>query len=141
MKKNLNEDLNRIKGLLDGNQTTNKIVNNKEVNDIVSLYEKFNIKLDDKTISLLSNGTVNEQKLGEKISNAFADLKTKFRNAFQNKWAKKQGLPTPKQLMENDQKKSPSVVNHPAYRDTITLMYKKQIRNANAILYWYYGEG
>ena len=32
--------------LLNGNQTTNKIVNNKEVNDIVSLYEKFNIKLD-----------------------------------------------------------------------------------------------
>lgn len=141
MKKNLNEDLNRIKGLLDGNQTTNKIVNNKEVNDIVSLYEKFNIKLDDKTISILSNGSVNEQKLGDKMYNAFADLKTKFRNAFQNGWAKKQGLPTPKQLMENDQKKSPAVVNHSAYRDTITLMYRKKIRNENAILYWYYGEG
>jgi hypothetical protein len=140
-KKNLNEDLNRIKELLNGNQTTNKIVNNREVNDIVSLYEKFNIKLDDKTISILSNGTINEQKLGEKISDAFANLKTKFRNAFQNKWAKKQGLPTPKQLMENDQKKSPVVVNHSAYRDTITLMYRKKIRNENAILYWYYGEG
>ena len=140
-KKNLNEDLNRIKGLLNGNQTTNKIVNNKEVNDIVSLYEKFNIKLDDKTISILSNGTINEQKLGDKIYNAFENLKTKFRNAFQNGWAKKQGLPTPKQLMENDQKKSPAVVNHSAYRDTITLMYRKKIRNENAILYWYYGEG
>ena len=140
-KKNLNEDLNRIKGLLNGNQTTNKIVNNKEVNDIVSLYEKFNIKLDDKTISILSNGTINEQKLGERISDAFQNLKTKFRNAFQNGWAKKQGLPTPKQLMENDQKKSPAVVNHSAYRDTITLMYRKKIRNENAILYWYYGEG
>jgi hypothetical protein len=140
-KKNLNEDLNRIKELLNGNQTTNKIVNNQEINDIVSLYEKFNIKLDDKTISILSNGTINEQKLGEKISDAFANLKTKFRNAFQNKWAKKQGLPTPKQLMENDQKKSPAVVNHSAYRDTITLMYRKKIRNGNAILYWYYGEG
>ena len=140
-KKNLNEDLNRIKGLLNGNQTTNKIVNNKEVNDIVSLYEKFNIKLDDKTISILSNGTINEQKLGERISDAFQNLKTKFRNAFQNKWAKQQGLPTPKQLMENDQKKSPAVVNHSAYRDTITLMYRKKIRNENAILYWYYGEG
>ena len=140
-KKNLNEDLNRIKGLLNGNQTTNKIVNNKEVNDIVSLYEKFNIKLDNKTISILSNGTINEQKLGDKIYNAFENLKTKFRNAFQNGWAKKQGLPTPKQLMENDQKKSPAVVNHSAYRDTITLMYRKKIRNENAILYWYYGEG
>ena len=140
-KKNLNEDLNRIKGLLNGNQTTNKIVNNKEVNDIVSLYEKFNIKLDYKTISILSNGTINEQKLGDKIYNAFENLKTKFRNAFQNGWAKKQGLPTPKQLMENDQKKSPAVVNHSAYRDTITLMYRKKIRNENAILYWYYGEG
>jgi hypothetical protein len=140
-KKNLNEDLNRIKGLLNGNQTTNKIVNNKEVNDIVSLYEKFNIKLDNKTISILSNGTINEQKLGERISDAFQNLKTKFRNAFQNKWAKQQGLPTPKQLMENDQKKSPAVVNHSAYRDTITLMYRKKIRNENAILYWYYGEG
>lgn len=141
MKKNLNEDLNRIKGLLNGNLTTNKIVNNKEVNDIVSLYEKFNIKLDDKTISILSNGTINEQKLGDKIYNAFENLKNKFRNAFQNKWAKKQGLPTPKQLMENDQKKSPAVVNHSSYRDTITLMYRKKIRNENAILYWYYGEG
>lgn len=140
-KKNLNEDLNRIKGLLNGNQTTNKIVNNTEVNDIVSLYEKFNIKLDNKTISILSNGTINEQKLGDKIYNAFQNLKTKFRNAFQNGWAKKQGLPTPKQLMENDQKKSPAVVNHSAYRDTITLMYRKKIRNENAILYWYYGEG
>ena len=140
-KKNLNEDLNRIKELLNGNQTTNKIVNNKEVNDIVSLYEKFNIKLDNKTISILSNGSVNEQKLGDKMYKAFADLKTKFRNAFQNGWAKKQGLPTPKQLMENDQKKSPAVVNHSAYRDTITLMYRKKIRNENAILYWYYGEG
>lgn len=140
-KKNLNEDLNRIKGLLNGNQTTNKIVNNQEINDIVSLYEKFNIKLDDKTISILSNGTINEQKLGDRMYNAFQDLKTKFRNAFQNKWAKKQGLPTPKQLIENDQKKSPAVVNHSAYRDTITLMYRKKIRNENAILYWYYGEG
>jgi hypothetical protein len=140
-KKNLNEDLNRIKGLLNGNQTTNKIVNNQEINDIVSLYEKFNIKLDDKTISILSNGTINEQKLGDRMYNAFQDLKTKFRNAFQNRWAKKQGLPTPKQLIENDQKKSPAVVNHSAYRDTITLMYRKKIRNENAILYWYYGEG
>ena len=83
-KKNLNEDLNRIKGLLNGNQTTNKIVNNQEINNIVSLYEKFNIKLDDKTISILSNGTINEQGIGEKISNVFKNIGIKFRKSLRS---------------------------------------------------------
>jgi len=139
MKKNmLNEELRRIKSLM-GEIKPNS---NVEINeDILSLYKKFDITLNERTIEVLSNGMINEQGMGEKISNAFKNIGLKFRNAFQNRWAKKQGLPTPKQLMENDQKKSPSVVNHPAYKDTITLMYRKKIRNENAILYWYYGEG
>ena len=109
--------------------------------DFLNLYEKFNISLNDKTIKVFSNGMLNEDGIGDKLKNIVNTISTKFRNAFQNNWAKSQGLPTPKQLMENDQKKSPSVVNHPAYKDTITLMYRKKIRNENAILCWYYGEG
>ena len=139
MKKNiLNEELGRIKSLMGNNETNSKLKINE---DILSLYKKFDITLNETTIEVLSNGMLNEQGIGEKISNAFKNIGLKFRNAFQNRWAKNQGLPTPKQLMENDQKKSPSVVNHPAYKDTITLMYRKKIRNENAILYWYYGEG
>lgn len=139
MKKNLlNNELGRIKSLMG----TDKVNPKLEINeDILSLYKKFDIILNEKTIEVLSNGMLNEQGIGEKISNASKNIGVKFRNAFQNRWAKKQGLPTPKQLMENDQKKSPAVVNHPAYKDTITLMYRKKIRNENAILYWYYGEG
>jgi len=139
MKKNiLNEELGRIKSLM-GESKTNS---NVEINeDILSLYRKFDITLNERTIEVLSNGMINEQGIGEKISTAFKNIGIKFRNAMQNRWAKKQGLPTPKQLMENDQKKSPAVVNHSAYKDTITLMYRKKIRNENAILYWYYGEG
>jgi hypothetical protein len=139
MKKNiLNEELGRIKSLM-GESKPNS---NVEINeDILSLYRKFDITLNERTIEVLSNGMINEQGIGEKISTAFKNIGIKFRNAMQNRWAKKQGLPTPKQLMENDQKKSPAVVNHPAYKDTITLMYRKKIRNENAILYWYYGEG
>jgi hypothetical protein len=139
MKKNiLNEELGRIKSLM-GESKPNS---NVEINeDIISLYRKFDITLNERTIEVLSNGMINEQGIGEKISTAFKNIGLKFRNAFQNRWAKKQGLPTPKQLMENDQKKSPAVVNHSAYKDTITLMYRKKIRNENAILYWYYGEG
>lgn len=139
MKKNiLNEELGRIKSLMGNNETNSKLKINE---DILSLYKKFDITLNETTIEVLSNGSLNEQGIGEKISNAFKNIGLKFRNAFQNRWAKNQGLPTPKQLMENDQKKSPAVVNHPAYKDTITLMYRKKIRNENAILYWYYGEG
>jgi len=139
MKKNiLNEELGRIKSLM-GESKTNS---NVEINeDILSLYRKFDITLNERTIEVLSNGMINEQGIGEKISTAFKNIGLKFRNMMQNSWAKKQGLPTPKQLMENDQKKSPAVVNHSAYKDTITLMYRKKIRNENAILYWYYGEG
>jgi hypothetical protein len=139
MKKNiLNEELGRIKSLM-GESKSNS---NVEINeDILSLYRKFDITLNERTIEVLSNGMINEQGIGEKISTAFKNIGLKFRNMMQNSWAKKQGLPTPKQLMENDQKKSPAVVNHSAYKDTITLMYRKKIRNENAILYWYYGEG
>jgi hypothetical protein len=139
MKKNiLNEELGRIKSLMSESKPNSNI----EINDnILSLYKKFNITLNERTIEVLSNGMINEQGVGEKISTAFKNIGIKFRNALQNGWAKRQGLPTPKQLMENDQKKSPAVVNHPAYKDTITLMYRKKIRNENAILYWYYGEG
>jgi hypothetical protein len=139
MKKNiLNEELGRIKSLM-GESKTNS---NVEINeDILSLYRKFDITLNERTIEVLSNGMINEQGIGEKISTAFKNIGLKFRNMMQNSWAKRQGLPTPKQLMENDQKKSPAVVNHSAYKDTITLMYRKKIRNENAILYWYYGEG
>ena len=139
MKKNiLNEELGRIKSLMGESKPNSKIEINE---DILSLYKKFDITLNETTIEVLSNGMLNEQGIGEKISTAFKNIGLKFRNAFQNRWAKKQGLPTPKQLMENDQKKSPAVVNHSAYKDTITLMYRKKIRNENAILYWYYGEG
>lgn len=139
MKKNvLNEELGRINSLMGNNNGSSKLEINE---DILSLYKKFDITLNETTIQVLSNGVINEQGLGEKISTAFKNIGLKFRNAFQNRWAKKQGLPTPKQLMENDQKKSPAVANHPAYKDTITLMYRKKIRNENAILYWYYGEG
>ena len=139
MKKNiLNEELGRIKSLMGESKPNSKIEINE---DILSLYRKFDITLNETTIEVLSNGMLNEQGIGEKISTAFKNIGLKFRNAFQNRWAKKQGLPTPKQLMENDQKKSPAVVNHSAYKDTITLMYRKKIRNENAILYWYYGEG
>ena len=139
MKKNvLNEELGRIKSLMGESKPNSKIEINE---DILSLYKKFDITLNETTIEVLSNGMLNEQGIGEKISAAFKNIGIKFRNAIQNRWAKKQGLPTPKQLMENDQKKSPAVVNHPAYKDTITLMYRKKIRNENAILYWYYGEG
>jgi len=139
MKKNvLNEELGRIKSLMGESKPNSKIEINE---DILSLYKKFDITLNETTIEVISNGMLNEQGIGEKISAAFKNIGIKFRNAIQNRWAKKQGLPTPKQLMENDQKKSPAVVNHPAYKDTITLMYRKKIRNENAILYWYYGEG
>ena len=139
MKKNiLNEELGRIKSLMGESKPNSKIEINE---DILSLYKKFDITLNEATIEVLSNGMLNEQGIGEKISTAFKNIGLKFRNAFQNGWAKSQGLPTPKQLMENDQKKSPAVVNHSAYKDTITLMYRKKIRNENAILYWYYGEG
>ena len=139
MKKNvLNEELGRIKSLMGESKPNSKIEINE---DILSLYKKFDITLNETTIEVLSNGMLNEQGIGEKISAAFKNIGIKFRNAIQNRWAKKQGLPTPKQLMENDQKKSPAVVNHSAYKDTITLMYRKKIRNENAILYWYYGEG
>lgn len=139
MKKNvLNEELGRIKSLMGNNNGHSKLEINE---DILSLYKKFDITLNETTIEVISNGMLNEQGIGEKISAAFKNIGIKFRNAIQNRWAKKQGLPTPKQLMENDQKKSPAVVNHPAYKDTITLMYRKKIRNENAILYWYYGEG
>jgi hypothetical protein len=139
MKKNvLNEELGRIKSLMGESKPNSKIEINE---DILSLYKKFDITLNETTIEVISNGMLNEQGIGEKISTAFKNIGIKFRNAIQNRWAKKQGLPTPKQLMENDQKKSPAVVNHPAYKDTITLMYRKKIRNENAILYWYYGEG
>jgi hypothetical protein len=139
MKKNiLNEELGRIKSLMSESKPNSNIEINE---DILSLYKKFDITLNERTIEVLSNGMINEQGVGEKISTAFKNIGIKFRNAMQNGWAKKQGLPTPKQLMENDQKKSPAVVNHPAYKDTITLMYRKKIRNENAILYWYYGEG
>ena len=139
MKKNvLNEELGRIKSLMGESKPNSKIEINE---DILSLYRKFDITLNETTIEVLSNGMLNEQGIGEKISAAFKNIGIKFRNAIQNRWAKKQGLPTPKQLMENDQKKSPAVVNHSAYKDTITLMYRKKIRNENAILYWYYGEG
>jgi len=135
MKKNvLNEELGRIKSLMGNNNGHSKLEINE---DILSLYKKFDITLNETTIEVLSNGMLNEQGIGEKISTAFKNIGIKFRNAIQNRWAKKQGLPTPKQLMENDQKKSPAVVNHPAYKDTITLMYRKKIRNENAILYWY----
>jgi hypothetical protein len=139
MKKNiLNEELGRIKSLMGESKPNSKIEINE---DILSLYRKFDITLNETTIEVLSNGMLNEQGIGEKISTAFKNIGLKFRNMMQNSWAKKQGLPTPKQLMENDQKKSPAVVNHSAYKDTITLMYRKKIRNENAILYWYYGEG
>ena len=139
MKKNiLQEELGRIKSLMeDKSNSENPIINE----DFLNLYEKFNISLNDKTIKVFSNGMLNEDGIGDKLKNIVNTISTKFRNAFQNNWAKSQGLPTPKQLMENDQKKSPSVVNHPAYKDTITLMYRKKIRNENAILCWYYGEG
>jgi hypothetical protein len=139
MKKNiLQEELGRIKSLMeDKSNSENPIINE----DFLNLYEKFNITLNDKTIKVFSNGMLNEDGIGDKLKNIVNTISTKFRNAFQNNWAKSQGLPTPKQLMENDQKKSPSVVNHPAYKDTITLMYRKKIRNENAILCWYYGEG
>ena len=139
MKKNiLNEELGRIKSLMeDKSNSENPIINE----DFLNLYEKFNITLNDKTIKVFSNGMLNEDGIGDKFKNVVNTISTKFRNAFQNNWAKSQGLPTPKQLMENDRKKSPAVVNHPAYKDTITLMYRKKIRNENAILCWYYGEG
>lgn len=135
MKQNLNEEIQRIRSLIyEHNNIDDK--KNPYHNDFISLYEKHNISFDDKTISLLY-----EQKAIEKLKETFKNIGIKFRNAFQNRWAKKQGLPTPKQLMDQDKTKSPSVVEHPAYKDTITLMYRKKIRNENAILSWFYGEG
>ena len=135
MNQNLNEEIKRIKSLIyEHNNNTKE--ENTYYNDFISLYEKHNITFDNKTISVLS-----EQKFAEKLKETFKNIGIKFRNAFQNRWAKKQGLPTPKQLMDQDKKNSPSVVEHPAYKDTITLMYKKKIRNENAILSWFYGEG
>lgn len=135
MKQNLNEEIQRIRSLIyEHNNIDDK--KNPYHNDFISLYEKHNISFDDKTISLLY-----EQKMIEKLKETFKNIGIKFRNAFQNRWAKKQGLPTPKQLMDQDKAKSPSVVEHPAYKDTITLMYRKKIRNENAILSWFYGEG
>jgi len=135
MRQNLNEEIQRIRSLIyEHNNIDNK--KNPFQNDFISLYEKHNISFDKKTVSVLY-----EQKAIEKIKETFKNIGIKFRNAFQNRWAKKQGLPTPKQLMDQDKKNSPSVVEHPAYKDTITLMYKKKIRNENAILSWFYGEG
>ncbi len=103
MKKNiLNEELGRIKSLMSESKPNSNIEINE---DILSLYKKFDITLNERTIEVLSNGMINEQGVGEKISTAFKNIGIKFRNAMQNGWAKKQGLPTPKQLMENDQKK------------------------------------
>jgi hypothetical protein len=137
----LKEEINRIKNLFENKNVKNKLIVDNEVDNFISLYEKFNIKLDSKTISVLNSGLVTEQNLIDKLRDAFNGIGKRFRNIFQNKWAKKQGLPTIKELIENDQKNSPAVVNHPAYKDTIELMYKKKIKNATAILYWYYGEG
>lgn len=135
MKQNLNEDIQRIRSLIyEHNNIDDK--KNPYHNDFISLYEKHNISFDQKTISVLY-----EQGVIEKLKETFKNIGIKFRNAFQNRWAKKQGLPTPQQLMNQDKKNSPSVVEHPAYKDTITLMYKKKIRNENAILSWFYGEG
>jgi hypothetical protein len=135
MNQNLNEEIKRIRSLIyEHNNNTKE--ENTYYNDFISLYEKHNITFDNKTISVLS-----EQKFAEKLKETFKNIGIKFRNAFQNRWAKKQGLPTPKQLMDQDKKNSPSVVEHPAYKDTITLMYRKKIRNENAILSWFYGEG
>jgi len=135
MNQNLNEEIKRIRSLIyEHNNNTKE--ENTYYNDFISLYEKHNITFDNKTISVLS-----EQKFAEKLKETFKNIGIKFRNAFQNRWAKKQGLPTPKQLMDQDEKNSPSVVEHPAYKDTITLMYRKKIRNENAILSWFYGEG
>ena len=104
MKKNiLNEELGRIKSLMSESKPNSNIEINE---DILSLYKKFDITLNERTIEVLSNGMINEQGVGEKISTAFKNIGIKFRNAMQNGWAKKQGLPTPKELMENDKKKS-----------------------------------
>lgn len=86
MKKNLlNNELGRIKSLMG----TDKVNPKLEINeDILSLYKKFDIILNEKTIEVLSNGMLNEQGIGEKISNASKNIGVKFRNAFQNRWSK-----------------------------------------------------
>ena len=72
MKKNiLNEELGRIKSLM-GESKPNS---NVEINeDIISLYRKFDITLNERTIEVLSNGMINEQGIGEKISTAFKNI-------------------------------------------------------------------
>ena len=135
MKNSLNEEIQRIRSLIYEHDTTKK--NSPTQNeDFISLYKKFDITFDDKTISVL-----NEQGLLKKVKEGLSNLGRKIRGMVQNKWAKKQKLPTKDELMENDKKNSPAIVTHPAYKDTIELMYRKKIRNATAILYWYYGEG
>jgi hypothetical protein len=135
MKNNLNEEIQRIHSLIYEHDTTKKNPSTRN-EDFISLYEKFNITFDNKTISVL-----NEQGLIKKVKEGLSELGRKIRGMVQNKWAKKQKLPTKNELMENDKKNSPAIVTHPAYKDTIELMYRKKIRNATAILYWYYGEG
>jgi hypothetical protein len=135
MKNNLNEEIQRIRSLIYEHDTTKKNSSTRN-EDFISLYEKFNITFDNKTISVL-----NEQGLIKKVKEGLSELGRKIRGMVQNKWAKKQKLPTKNELMENDKKNSPAIVTHPAYKDTIELMYRKKIRNATAILYWYYGEG
>jgi hypothetical protein len=135
MENNLNEEIRRIRSLIYEHDTTKKNPSTRN-EDFISLYEKFNITFDNKTISVL-----NEQGLIKKVKEGLSELGRKIRGMVQNKWAKKQKLPTKDELMENDKKNSPAIVTHPAYKDTIELMYRKKIRNATAILYWYYGEG
>jgi len=66
MKKNiLNEELGRIKSLMSESKPNSNIEINE---DILSLYKKFDITLNERTIEVLSNGMINEQGVGEKIS-------------------------------------------------------------------------
>ena len=86
MKNSLNEEIQRIRSLIYEHDTTKK--NSPTQNeDFISLYKKFDITFDDKTISVL-----NEQGLLKKVKEGLSNLGRKIRGMVQNKWAKKQKL-------------------------------------------------